>query len=490
MNNIFLKIVTVFFLLFNVSNAQNITNTLGASGLFSVKDESTTFLWLSQSNGYLSLNNSMNLPNTTGSTLGVIFKGGARFIHDYKLIWSDGYNTFVGINSGNFTLGGVTNTYGSYNTAFGHSTLKSLSLGSHNSAFGVASLNLNTTGTNNSAFGADALAVNQLASNNSAFGSNSLHSNTSGSTNSAFGSFSMYSNQTGSGNSAFGWSSLGSNTTGNSNSAFGTGALSYNTTGSPNTAMGSSAMNLNTTGFENTAVGYRSLWSNSTGWQNTAIGDSALFNNTGSYNTALGYAAGSTITAGYNLTCLGIGAIPSSPTAIDQITLGNIYVNSLRCNVQTITSLSDERDKKNIKDLKLGLDFITKLKPRQFNWDRRDWYEAGVSDGSKIQQTTTAGFIAQEFDKVQKSEDAEWLNLVLKDNPDKWEATYGNLLPVMVKAIQELKMDNDELKSEIENLKKEQLAEIQSLKDELIEQIKLLKTYNGDEDIKFSSAGN
>ncbi len=111
--------------------------------------------------------------------------------------------------------------------------------------------------------------------------------------------------------------------------------------------------------------------------------------------------------------------------------------------MQTITSLSDKRDKKNIKDLSLGLDFITKLKPRQFNWDKRDWYEEGISDGSKMQETPTAGFIAQEFDEVQNSEHAEWLNLVLKDNPDKWEATYGNLLPVMVKAIQELKEEND-----------------------------------------------
>ena len=111
--------------------------------------------------------------------------------------------------------------------------------------------------------------------------------------------------------------------------------------------------------------------------------------------------------------------------------------------MQTITSLSDARDKKNIKDLTLGLDFIIKLKPRQFNWDRREFYENGITDGSRMQETPTAGFIAQEFDEIQRSENAEWLNLVLKDNPDKWEATYGNLLPVMVKAIQELSIKNE-----------------------------------------------
>ncbi|MBK7160921.1 MAG: hypothetical protein IPH77_20850 [Ignavibacteria bacterium] len=46
---------------------------------------------------------------------------------------------------------------------------------------------------------------------------------------------------------------------------------------------------------------------------------------------------------------------------------------------------------------------------------------------------------------MQTTENADWLNLVLKDNPEKLEATYGNLLPVMVKAIQELNAEKDEL---------------------------------------------
>ena len=109
------------------------------------------------------------------------------------------------------------------------------------------------------------------------------------------------------------------------------------------------------------------------------------------------------------------------------------------------------RDKKNIKDLSLGLDFITKLKPRQFNWDKREWYEDNKSDGSKMKEAPTAGFIAQELDEVQTTENAEWLNLVLKDNPEKWEATYGNLLPVMVKAIQDLKSEKDNEIAELKN---------------------------------------
>ena len=197
-----------------------------------------------------------------------------------------------------------------------------------------------------------------------------------------------------------------------------------------------------------------------------------MYNNTGNYNTAIGYNAGSNVTTGANLTLVGIDANPSAGNATDEITLGNIYVQHLRCNVQTITSLSDRRDKKNIKDLNLGIDFLMKLRPRQYNWDKRDWYENKVSDGSKMQKTPTAGFIAQELDSVQTLENADWLDLVLKDSPDKWEATPGNLLPIIVKAVQQLKNEkdeeitglreeNDELNRKVEKLEQE-LNEINS----------------------------
>ena len=44
------------------------------------------------------------------------------------------------------------------------------------------------------------------------------------------------------------------------------------------------------------------------------------------------------------------------------------------------------------------------------------------------------GFIAQELQTV----DDDYLSLVYDSNPEKLEATYGRLIPVLVKAIQEL----------------------------------------------------
>jgi hypothetical protein len=398
-----LFIVICNLIICNMQYSQSIINRLGTNGVFTIKDISADFLQLSQANGSLYLYRNMELGGvlTSSSTRGILTKNGLPFIHNYSAPGSYGFNTFVGINSGNLYLGSTQYVEGSANTGVGGESLNSLTTGYQNSAFGYRALFKNNTGISNSAFGVT-----------------SMNFNTSGSLNSSFGYQSMYLNGSGSSNNAFGYWSLANNSSGSQNSAYGNS----------------------------------SLYLNQIGFQNTAIGNSSLVNNNGNYNTAIGYNSGSTITTGANLTCVGTDAAPTTPTAIDQVTLGNGFVNSLRCNVQTITSLSDMRDKKNITELSLGLDFIEKLKPRQFNWDKREWYDDNISDGSKMKETPTAGFIAQELDEAQTTAGADWLNLVLKDNPEKWEATYGNLLPVMVKAIQELKAENDELKSSNEKL--------------------------------------
>jgi hypothetical protein len=61
-----------------------------------------------------------------------------------------------------------------------------------------------------------------------------------------------------------------------------------------------------------------------------------------------------------------------------------------------------------------------------------------------------AGFIAQELDESQQKFDAEeYLQLVLKDNPEKLEAAMGKLMPSMVKAIQELSAKVTELEGKL-----------------------------------------
>ena len=57
---------------------------------------------------------------------------------------------------------------------------------------------------------------------------------------------------------------------------------------------------------------------------------------------------------------------------------------------------------------------------------------------SKKENKTVSGFIAQELKEVQEKYDMKYLNLVYESNPEKLEATVGNLLPVVVKSIKEL----------------------------------------------------
>jgi hypothetical protein len=95
-------ILSCFFIIPGFS--QNIINTLGSSGIFSIKDNSTTFLSMNQVTGYVELTRSLRLTNTLNSTDGIIYKGGSRFLHNYSFFGTLGNNTFLGVNSGNFTM--------------------------------------------------------------------------------------------------------------------------------------------------------------------------------------------------------------------------------------------------------------------------------------------------------------------------------------------------------------------------------------------------
>jgi len=205
LNLIFTLALTL--LLSGVLYSQNITGTLGTNGVFKIKDASNDYLTLSQTNGNLSLFRNMELGGDSISTSirGVITKNGRRFIHNYQALGTDGFNTFIGLEAGNFTMSGI-GAQASYNTGVGYRSLYSLTTGFYNSAFGYGSLYSNTTGLHNSAFGYQ----------------------------------SLYSNTTGNFNSAFGFLSL-SNTTGNFNTAIGYYAGSGITTGSNNIAIGNNA---------------------------------------------------------------------------------------------------------------------------------------------------------------------------------------------------------------------------------------------------------
>jgi hypothetical protein len=95
--------------------------------------------------GSIGLAGNLALPDTTSASVGVLTKGGTRFLHGFG---TD--NTFVGAGAGNFTLTGTTNS------GFGVQALQATTDGSQNSAFGFGALSSFTTGWGNIAIGYNA----------------------------------------------------------------------------------------------------------------------------------------------------------------------------------------------------------------------------------------------------------------------------------------------------------------------------------------------
>ena len=160
----------------------------------------------------------------------------------------------------------------------------------------------------------------------------------------------------------------------------------------------------------------------------------------GTGNTGVGLNAGLDVVTGSNNLCLGLNSQASSTSVSNEITLGNSSISSLRCADTSISSLSDRRDKTDIVDLPVGLDFINSLLPRKFKWQTRE----GVPTKDGLER---AGFIAQELQEAQSG--AEYLDLVYANNPEKLEVKIGKLVPVLVKGIQELSAKNTALETRV-----------------------------------------
>lgn len=236
----------------------------------------------------------------------------------------------------------------------------------------------------------------------------------------------------------------------------------YGTHGAYNVSVGSLAMgtaaNSSTSNNYNVAVGYKTLYVIDGGTDNSALGNQVLVDlTTGDYNagvggsalssvttgirnTGIGFLAGFTTTTGGNNSNLGNFATPSSATVSNEVTLGNSSISTLRCQVTSITSLSDARDKTDIAPIQAGLGFVEQLNPVSFNWNMRDGGKVGIED---------TGFIAQDLQQVQQDTGINIPGLVYDENPEKLEAAYGKLVPVLVQAVKDLSAKVNELEAQI-----------------------------------------
>ena len=362
-------------------------------------------------------------------------------VSPYKVKWatpSGGtpFTTDISVNS--ITVGrGAGNS--ATNTVFGNGAFASNTVNTNNVAIGVSALAVSTV-DNNTAVGHEALLSNTTGPQNVAVGKNAMRANTTGGYGTAVGLNALTANTTGNQNTAVGRSALEANTTGTENTAVGHNALKTSTANTSSTAIGWGSLELATNADKNTAVGKDSLYTLTSGTRNVGIGSrTGISLTTASTNTIIGEAAGQTLVSGINNTVIGASSSTAAAGSNHTVTLGDSSITTLRCQVTSITALSDARDKKNIEPLEIGLDFIKDLKPVKFVWDMRPTVDV---DGNKhIGKVDVAdvGFIAQDLVAQEDASGlADYLQLTYRDNPEKLEATQGRLIPILVKAIQEL----------------------------------------------------
>ena len=286
---------------------------------------------------------------------------------------------------------------------------------------------------------------------NAAFGYNALQAINQGDYNVAVGSYAADALTSGIDNTAVGYSSLGSTTTGQYNVAVGSYCLPANTTGGTNTAMGVNALNYTTTTGGSTAVGYAAL--------------KGAASQTGENNTGLGSYAGQLVTNGSNNTLVGHNAgggasVPggSVTTASNQVCIGNQNVTNAHIQVDW-TIASDARDKTDVEDLSVGLDFVKQLKPKTYRWDKRSKYSKDQSidpDGSHKADQLDVGFLAQDVEAIEEQygyKRADKTNLLtyLSGDGEMYGITYSKLIPMLTKAVQELSAEVEELKKKAHN---------------------------------------
>lgn len=306
------------------------------------------------------------------------------------------------------------------------------------------------TGNDSIAIGYQALsAPSSVGLYNVAIGSASLGSSTTANSNVAVGRRSGAAITTAVGNTAIGNDAMvgsGLPCTGSSNTAVGNSASPNITSGYQNVSIGVSSGSALTEGFNNVFIGRFAAQLNTTGTGNIAIGEQSLSAvTTGNYNTAVG--TGTVGGAAYtNTSMFGYAA---TVTGSNQVQLGD--ANTTTYVYGTVQNRSDARDKADIQDTILGLEFINSLRPVDFKWDYREDYE-GEQDGSKKRTRFHHGLIAQEVKQVCDGLGVNfggYQDHTVAGGKDVLTLGYDELIAPLIKAVQQLSAEVEDLKSQL-----------------------------------------
>lgn len=221
----------------------------------------------------------------------------------------------------------------------------------------------------------------------------------------------------------------------------------------------------------------------------TVIGASASAS--GQYGTAIGASS-----AAYYQYAVAIGYSVRGPSSASYTHIGYNYTstgralalgvgNSGYCYMNAAgsswTSASDRRDKTDIEPLRDSLNFIKQLRPVTYVMNNRDLYkstfeyddgtvvelfdEEGYRNETKKKTRRFVGLVAQDLYQTMNEYygSDNYMDIVdwsgydhpeeIETNVDQYTIQYERLVPVLIKAVQELSSQVDELRAEIEQLK-------------------------------------
>jgi hypothetical protein len=180
---------------------------------------------------------------------------------------------------------------------------------------------------------------------------------------------------------------------------------------------------------------------------------------TGDNNIGIGANTGQTILTGANNTMIGVGANVAASSNSNSITMGvnatgkgtdtgfispnggGVYQGN---NSSSWSTTSDQRLKKNIVDNNTGLEKITAIQVRNFEYRLPEEVDAELSPKDAIKKSgVQLGVIAQELQQVLPE-------CVKTESTGVMSVDTDNLIWYAINAIKELKAENDSLKARLD----------------------------------------
>lgn len=220
----------------------------------------------------------------------------------------------------------------------------------------------------------------------------------------------------------------------------------------------------------NTAVGQQAGQSLLTAQETTLVGQAAGFNLTNATQvTAIGRSSLRFMVSGANATdltnCTGVG-YNARVSGNNQLQLGDtsttVYAQA------AVQTRSDRRDKDDISDDGLGIEFLLGLRPVEYRWHMRDDYivsnEDGTvtileRDGSKKRKRLHQGFIAQEVQELCNRLGVDFAGLQhhqVNGGDDVYSLGYEEFIAPTVKAVQQCWARLDDIEKRLSGLEAKQ----------------------------------